>query len=58
VDEIMSGLNALLAQSDDPRPSKIIEARQAERRREDPSSGIRQINQRREVYGFTAVKAA
>jgi hypothetical protein len=27
VDEIKSGLNALLAYIDDPRPSKIIEAR-------------------------------
>jgi hypothetical protein len=42
-----------------PTPSKIIEARDKPNDGDSTaSSGIRQINQRREVYGLEAVKAA
>jgi hypothetical protein len=59
VDEIKSGLNAILAYIDNPRPSKIIEARNKLNDGDSTaSSGIRQINQRRKVYGLKAVKAA
>jgi hypothetical protein len=53
------GLNALLADIDDPRPSKVIDARKKLNDGDSTaSSGIQQINQRRKVYGLKALKAA
>jgi hypothetical protein len=57
VDEIKSGLNALLAYIDNPRPGKIIEARnKLDEGDSTAAEGIHQINQRRHVYGLKAFK--
>jgi hypothetical protein len=59
VDEIKSGLNAVLAYIDDPRPSKIIEARnKLDDGESTAADGLRQINERRKVYGLKTLKAA
>ena len=58
VDEIKSGLNAILAYFDNPRPSKIIEARNKLNEGDSTAAdGIHQINQRRHVYSLKAIKA-
>jgi hypothetical protein len=59
VDEIKSGLNAVLAYIDNPRPSKIIEARnKLDDGESTAADGLRQINERRKVYGLKPLKAA
>ena len=59
VDEIKSGLNATLAYIDNPRPSKIIEARnKLDDGESTAAAALRQINQRRKVYGLKPMKAA
>jgi hypothetical protein len=59
VDEIKSGLNAVLAYIDNPRPSKIIEARnKLDDGESTAADGLRQINKRRKVYGLKPLKAA
>jgi hypothetical protein len=56
VDEIKSGLNAVLAYIDNPRPSKIIEARNTLDDGESAAhQGIHEINVRRHAYGLHAI---
>ena len=57
VDKLKSGLNALLAYIDNPRPSKIIEARDKLNEGDATArAGLRGINQRRHAYGLHALK--
>ena len=57
VDEVKSGLNALLAYIDNPRPSKIIEARnKLDEGDAAAREGLRGINRRRHVYELRALK--
>jgi hypothetical protein len=57
VDGIKSGLNALMAYIDDPRPGKIIEARNKLNEGDATArEGLRGINRRRHVYGLHALK--
>lgn len=57
VDRIKSGLNALMAYIDDPRPTKIIEARDKLNEGDATArEGLRGINRRRHVYGLRALK--
>jgi hypothetical protein len=56
VDRIKSGLNALMAYIDDPRPTKIIEARDKLNEGDATArEGLRGINRRRHVYGLRAL---
>jgi hypothetical protein len=58
VDEIKSGLNAVLAYLDNPRPSKIIEARDKLNEGDAlAKEGLHGINVRRHVYGLKALKS-
>jgi hypothetical protein len=53
IDRYKSGLNALLAYIDNPRPSKVIEARDKLRDGDGSAAQAqREINQRRRVYGL------
>lgn len=59
VDRYKSGLNAMLAYIDNPRPSKIIEAR--DKMQEGDVSlvaALHGINVRRHVYGLRAIRPA
>lgn len=56
VSEMKSGMNALLAYIDDPRPTKLIEARDKIQKGDaQAAEGIRQINRRRTVYGLEKI---
>jgi len=58
VDEIKSGLNAVLAYIDDPRPTKIIEARDKLNQGDALARhGLHGINVRRHVYGLKKLKS-
>ena len=55
VDRYKSGLNAMLAYIDDPRPTKLIEVRDKLAQGDSATRiGIRGINLRRAVYGLKA----
>jgi len=57
VSEMKSGMNALVAYIDDPRPSKLIEARDKIQRGDaQAAEGIRQINRRRVAYGLRKIQ--
>lgn len=57
VSEMKSGMNVLIAYVDDPRPSKLIEARDKIQRGDaQAAAGLQQINQRRVVYGLKKIK--
>jgi hypothetical protein len=58
VSEMKSGMNAIVAYIDDPRPSKLLEARDKIQRGDaQAAEGIRQINQRRVVYGLKKIQS-
>ncbi len=57
IDRYKSGLNAVLAYIDDPRPTKIIEARDKLQEGDvSASEAYREINKRRKVYGLKKYK--
>jgi hypothetical protein len=56
-DELKSGLNAVLAYLDNPRPSKVIEARnKLDDGATQAASAYSEINKRRRVYGLKSIK--
>ncbi len=58
VSEMKSGMNALRAYLDDPRPSKLVEVRDKIQRGDaQAAEGIRQINSRRVVYGLNRIQS-
>jgi hypothetical protein len=53
IDRFKSGLNAMLAYIDNPRPTKVVEARDKLQEGDQATSQARrEINQRRRVYGL------
>src|SRR5690606_34796854 len=57
VDRLKSGLNAMLAFIDNPRPTKLVEARdKLQAGEQQASEGLRQINRIRRSNGLKAVK--
>jgi hypothetical protein len=57
IDRYKSGLNAILAYIDNPRPTKVIEARNKLQDGDQSAKQARHgINVRRHVYGLRAVK--
>lgn len=57
IDRLKSGLNAVLAYLDNPRPTKIIEARNKLQDGDGSATqAIRAINKRRRVYGLHKLK--
>ena len=58
VDRYKSGLNAMLAYIDNPRPTKVIEARdKLETGDAAAAEATRAINKRRRLFGLAAYKA-
>jgi hypothetical protein len=58
IDRYKSGLNAVLAYIDNPRPTKVIEARnKLQQGDEEAAQAHHQINQRRHVYGLKALRS-